>query len=242
MKHRFLIGLAMALVLVMTMAFAAASAEPATISVSGTGETLVPADSAVISLGVSAREKDVLQAQQKVNEAIASIREALIGFGVEEENINTDYLSIYAWYDYSNDMETIAGYNASSTLAIKVTKLESAGEIIDIAFKAGANTLNGISFSAEKTDEARAESLKAAVADARAKAEVLAEAAGMKITGIRTIAEGNTYSYDSGANNFSSKRTYEMVEEAESDASYGTLVQAAKLVVTATVTVVFEAE
>ena len=37
------------------------------ITVSGTGEVRVSADTAVISLGVSARDKDVLKAQQKVN-------------------------------------------------------------------------------------------------------------------------------------------------------------------------------
>ena len=240
MRHCFLKGLAVVLAAVMTLAFSAALAET-DISVTGNGETLVPADSAVITLGVSAREKDVLEAQQKVNAAIASVREALMAYGVEEENINTDYMSIWAYYDYSGETEMIAGYNASSTLAIRVTKMETAGEVIDTAFRAGANTLNGISFSAENTDEARANSLKAAVADAKAKAETLAEAAGLKITGIKTIAEGNTWSFDSGANNFSAKRAAGEQEEA-ADAAYGTLVQAAKLVVSATVTVVFEAE
>ena len=228
MRHCFLKGLAVVLAAVMTLAFSAALAET-DISVTGNGETLVPADSAVITLGVSAREKDVLEA------------EALMAYGVEEENINTDYMSIWAYYDYSGETEMIAGYNASSTLAIRVTKMETAGEVIDTAFRAGANTLNGISFSAENTDEARANSLKAAVADAKAKAETLAEAAGLKITGIKTIAEGNTWSFDSGANNFSAKRAAGEQEEA-ADAAYGTLVQAAKLVVSATVTVVFEAE
>ena len=60
------------------------------ITVSGTGETFVPADVAVISLGVSARDKEVLVAQAKVNESIAAIKEALIAAGVAEENINTD--------------------------------------------------------------------------------------------------------------------------------------------------------
>ncbi len=207
------------------------------ITVSGTGETQVSADTAVISLGVSARDRDVQKAQQTVNGSIAKIRQALTGIGVKEENINTDYMNIYAVYDYEEDAEEVKAYNASTTLAVKVTDTDMAGQVIDEAFAAGANTLNGISFSASDTDAARDESLKAAAAEARAKAEVLAEASGLKITGIETVSEGNVYSYDNSVGNFSAKR----MEEA-ADTGSGTVVQAAKLIVSVTVTVTFKAE
>lgn len=207
------------------------------IAVNGTGETRISADTAVISLGVSARDRDVLKAQQTVNENIAGIRQALLSNGVAEENINTDYMSIYAIYDYNEDVEKVQAYNASTTLAVKVTDMDSVGKLIDEAFAAGANTLNGISFSASDTDEARDESLKAAVGEARAKAEVLAEASGLKITGIETISEGNVYSYDNSVSNFSAKRM-----EGTADTGYGTMVQAAKLIVSVTVSITFTAE
>lgn len=209
------------------------------IEVTGTGETQISADTAVISLGVSARDKDVLKAQQKVNEVIAAIRQRLTEKGVPEENINTDYMNIYAIYDYNGDLETVSAYNANSTLAVKVTNMEDVGMLIDEAFAAGANTLNGISFSAADTEAAKAESLRAAIAEARAKAEVIAEAAGLKITGITVIAEGNVYSYDNTVGNFSAK-AMDRVEEA--DAGTGTVVQAAKLIVSATVSVTYTAE
>ena len=228
-----------ALVMILTMVWMGTAALAETeITVSGTGETQISADTAVISLGVSARDQDVLKAQQKVNETIAAIRKALTEKGVKEENINTEYINIYAMYDYSSDQEQIAAYNASSTLAIRVTDMDSTGTLIDVAFEAGANTLNGISFSASDTEEARAASLKKAVADARAKAEILAEAAGLSITGIETVSEGGVYSYDNTVGNFRAKGVSAM--ETEEDA--GTVVQAAKLVVSATVTITFEAK
>ncbi len=236
LSMRKFLALLAAAALLMTCSLAAAETR---ISVSGTGETRISADTAVISLGVSARDKDVLKAQQKVNEAIAKIRQALTGIGVAEENINTDYMSIYAIYDYDDDVEKVQAYNASTTLAVKVTDMEIVGRVIDEAFAAGANTLNGISFSASDTDAARDESLKAAVAEARAKAEVLAEASGMKITGIELISEGNVFSYDNTVSNFSAKRAG--AEEAM-DTGAGTTVQAAKLIVSATVTITFIAE
>ena len=236
MKNQMKKILALLAAAVLLAACSTAAAETR-IAVNGTGETRISADTAVISLGVSARDRDVLKAQQTVNENIAAIRQALLDNGVAEENINTDYMSIYAIYDYNEDVEKVQAYNASTTLAVKVTDMDIVGRLIDEAFAAGANTLNGISFSAADTDDARNESLKAAVAEARAKAEVLAEASGLKITGIETISEGNVYSYDNSVSNFSAKR----MEEA-TDTGFGTVVQAAKLIVSVTVSITFTAE
>ena len=236
MKNQMRKILALLAAAVLLAACSSAAAETR-IAVNGTGETRISADTAVISLGVSARDRDVLKAQQTVNENIAGIRQALLSNGVAEENINTDYMSIYAIYDYNEDVEKVQAYNASTTLAVKVTDMDSVGRLIDEAFAAGANTLNGISFSASDTDEARNESLKAAVGEARAKAEVLAEASGLKITGIETISEGNEYSYDNSVSNFSAKRM-----EGTADTGYGTVVQAAKLIVSVTVSITFTAE
>ena len=231
---RKLIALFLSVVMICACASAFADSK---ISVSGTGTVLVAADTAIVSLGISARDKDVLVAQQKANETIAAIRTVLTDNGIAPEDINTGYLNIYAIYDYSADGETITGYNANSTLAIRVTDMTIVGKVIDLSFGAGANMLNGVDFSASETDGARAEALKKAVQDARAKADILAEASGLKIRSIDAIEEGSTYSFDTGVNRFA--KTYgtsEDVEEAE------TVVQSAKLQVTATITIIFEAE
>jgi hypothetical protein len=106
------------------------------------------------------------------------------------------------------------------------------GEVIDLAFGAGANTLNGVSFSVADDSEARAEALKAAVADAKAKAAVLAEAAGFSELEIISVSEGGISSFDSGVNNFSRKAAGAEMDEA-------TVVRAAKICVSAGVTIVF---
>lgn len=208
------------------------------ITVGGTGDVRVSADTAVISLGVNARDKDVLKAQQKVNETIAAIRTALIGKGAKEENINTEMINIYALYDYQNDQEQLSAYNASSTLAIKVTDMESVGALIDAAFAAGANTLNGISFSASDTEEAKTEAMQKAVADAKQKAEILADASGLKITGIEVISEDGVYSYENNIGNIYDRK----MDIAEAAADSETVVQAAKLIISASVSITFSAE
>lgn len=227
-----------ALVLALLLLAASAAAAETKISVTGTGETRVAADTAVITLGVNARDREVQKAQQAVNERIAAIRKALADQGIPEENINTDFMNIYAIYDYEKDQEQVQAYNASSTLAIKVEKIDSAGSVIDAAFAAGANTLNGISFSAEDTKDAERTALEEAVAAAKEKAEIIAGAAGMKITGIELISEGGTFTYGNSVSNFAKARGG--TEEAAMD--FGTVVQAAKLVISASVTVNFTAE
>ena len=231
---RKLIALLLALALCLSGSLALADAS---VVVTGTGEILVSADSAVVSLGVTVRKADALEAQAEANRVIARIREALTGAGFAEEDISTGYISLYAVYDYSKDVEQIMAYNASSSLAVRVTDMARVGEAIDLAFGAGANTLDGVAFSVEDDSAARAEALKAAVEDAQKKAAVLAEAAGLAGLKIESIQEGTVYSFDSGANNFSRK---EAGEEFEGDAS--TVVRAAKICVSATVTVTFRAK
>lgn len=224
---------ALFLALVLCLALSSALADR-TITVSGTGETLVTADTAVVSLGVTVRKPDALEAQSAANEVIAAIRAALIAAGFSEEDISTGYINLCAVFDYTRDDEPIVAYSASSSLAVRVTDMDRVGEVIDLSFGAGANTLEGVSFSVSDDTAARAEALKAAVEDARQKAAVLVEAAGLGNIEIESIQEGTVYSFDSGANNFSRKTAGE-----EAAADFSTVVRAAKICVSASITVTF---
>ena len=228
------IALILALMLVLTAASALAETK---ITVSGSGTTLVNADYAMVTLGVVHMEKDVLKAQEKVNSAINAIRAALIESGIAKEDINTDQVRINARYDYSGSVEKIVGYSASSYLVIRTDDMENVGSVIDTAFTAGANTLDGIEFFAEDTEDAREESLTFAVNDARKKAEIIAKAAGLTITGIETISESYSYTSESSRNAVFKNA---VIEDA---AVYGqTIVQSAKLSVEASISIVFVAE
>ena len=229
--------IAFLLVLALSLGMSSALADQ-TVTVTGNGETLVTADTAVVSVGVSIRKPDALQAQSAANEVTAAIRTALTGAGFSEEDISTGYINLYAVYDYTSDTEQIVAYSASSSLAVKVTDMGRVGEVIDLAFSAGANTLDGVSFSVSDDTAARAEALKAAVADAKAKAAVLAEAAGLGELEIEEIREGSVISFDSGANNFALSK----VAGTEEAMDAATVVRAAKICVSAAVTVTFKAK
>ena len=233
--------IALTLACLLVLSFAVGALAETKITVSGNGEVLVAADTAVITLGINFQDADVLKAQGEVNRGIEAIRASLLENGIQAEDINTDRLRIYAVYDYSGVTEKVVGYNASSYLAIRTQDMEKVGEIIDIAFRAGANTLDGINFSASDTEEASKDALTKSVKDARAKAETIAAAAGLTICSIESINESYSYSYDSGMNSFYKAADMVMTEEAAM-AGGRTVVQAAKLTVSSSVTVVFIAE
>ena len=200
---------------------ALAEGEGTKLSVSGNGTVLVESDLAIVTVGVREASADVLVAQATVNEKIAAIKQALLDAGVQETEINTDSINIYANYDYSDNTEVIVGYTANNSLSVRTTDIDNVGALIDAAFAAGANTLDNVQFTVQDDSEAREQALTKAVEDARRKADVLAAAAGMQVTAIESIAESGVYTYDS-------MRNFAQMDAAATEGSgAGTLVQAA---------------
>ncbi len=227
MKRLLILMLTLVLALGCT---AYAEENTATITATGSGVVMVESDVATISLGVSEQSADVITAQNTVNQKIAAIRAALIDAGVDNADINTDSLYIYANYDYSDGAQTVVGYNASNSLSVRTTEIDKVGTLIDAAFAAGANQLNGVNFSKQDSSEAQAQALTMATQNAMTKAKTIADAAGVRLLSIRSIEEGNSYSFDSGLNVM-----YARAED--SAAAFGTDVQAAMINVSATVTI-----
>ena len=112
--------------------------------------------------------------------------------------------------------------------------MDATGAIIDTAFGAGANTLNGIEFSVQNTEEVMDEAYVQAMLDAHDKAELLAQTEGASVRGVVSISQGSAYSYDSMTNSL------RMDAAVAEDADAGTFVQAALIEVSASVSVTYE--
>ena len=232
MKKMFAMLLCLA---ILALGTGAALADGTTLSVTGNGTVLVESDLAIVTVGVQETSKDVLEAQSTVNEKIAAIKQALLDAGVEESEINTDSINIYANYDYSDNTEVIVGYTARNSLSVRTTDMDNVGSLIDAAFVAGANTLDNVQFTVQDDTQAREQALTMAVEDARRKADVLASAAGLQVASIESISEGGVSVYDSMRN-----YAADTVMAAEESGGAGTLVQAALVSVDATVSMEFE--
>lgn len=223
------------LMMLAMMLSCAAMAESTALKVRGSGVVSVTADVAQVVLGVRESAEDVRVAQATVNEKINAIYAALIDAGVGSKDIGTESIYIYANYDYSDGEERLTGYTASNNISVTTAQIDRMGEYIDIAFEAGANSLDSVNFSSRDNEDAQKEALELAVQNAYEKAEVIAEAAGMEIISVKSFdeTEERYYTTDTSAK-YSNART----EGASADVS--TMVQASSLQITASVLVEFE--
>jgi uncharacterized protein YggE len=167
------------------------------ITTSATGEVLVAPDMAQISIGVQTQSPDVKAAQAQNAVIMDNIVNALLGAGLEKNDIQTTGYSIYPVYE-NNPMgltPKIQYYQVTNTVQITVRDVNRVGEIIDIAVSNGANQANGISFtlSDEKARAVRNVALQEAVVQARADADTVAAATGVQILGVRDISVGASY-------------------------------------------------
>lgn len=203
------------------------------LSVTGTGTIRVPADVAIVSLGVRSVSADVSEMQNDMNTRIAKIREALVEMGIADDDITTGGLSIWANYDYDGDAERFVSYSGQNSLSIVVNNIDMTGDVIDAAFAAGANTLDGVSFSVKDDSEARDKAYEMAVKDAIHRAFVIVDAANTGIAGIKSISAGDVYS-SYGEGRYYMKSSNMAMEDAVS-----TDVKASGVDVTVSVSMVF---
>ena len=227
-----IISLILALML-LTLPCAFAEEAASRLTVAGTATVSLPADTAVIRLGVQETAPEAQQAQATVNTKIAAIRQALLQMGIENADMTTESLYLYANYDYSDSLETLRSYTATNTLCITVRNIDLAADVIDAAFGCGANRFDDISFLASDISAATDQAYAEAVADAMHKAEIIAKAAGMNCISIVEINEGTTETW---ADNGMKLRATTYAAE---DAAAGVDVQRSDVTVTANISITY---
>lgn len=161
----------------------AAVAAEHTIRVSGFGEVEVRPDLAEVAFAVetfadSAREAGRLNAA-RMDRVIA----ALVAAGVPRSEIETRNYSVHPEYVHEEGRREprLRGYRAMNQMVLETTRLERVGDYIDIALGAGANRMDGISFRLRDPSPPQAEALREAVTRARASAEAIASALGVRL-------------------------------------------------------------
>jgi uncharacterized protein len=166
-----------------------------TITVTGNGTVQAPPDLATLMIGVTTQGETAAVALSANSQAVAAVTARLTASGIEARDMQTSNLSINPnWTSVdSASSPVISGYVATNLLTIRVRDLGGLGAVLDAAVADGANTLNGLTFGMALPEPALNDARIAAVADARAKAELLVTAAGMKLGRIVTITEGGAW-------------------------------------------------
>ena len=166
-----------------------------TISMTGEGEVTAPPDIATISSGVVTEAKTAHDALTANNKAMAEVLKTIEAAGIARKDIQTSSFSVQPNYVYSKvssdgqQVPRISGYTVSNTVTSIVRDLDALGPVLDAVVSSGANQLNGLSFSIAEPEPLRNEARQKAVADATARASLYAQAAGVTLGNILSIAE-----------------------------------------------------
>lgn len=170
----------------------AATAQDRQISVSATGEIEVVPDMATISLGVVTEARLAADALAQNSKRAAVVIETLKAAGIDAADIQTSRLDLSPkWNRTSNTTEPrIVGYAAQNQVTVRLRDLSVLGAVLDRVTGDGANQFRGLQFGLQDSSAVEDQALAAAVVTARAKAEVMANAAGVALGPVISMSYG----------------------------------------------------
>lgn len=199
------------------------SSENVTITVGSAGAVTTSPDVAVVDIAVEASAPSAEVARDMVAENVSQVRDALVDAGVTDDQVRTTHFFISS---EQNENGSIT-YHAAHSLEIRVP-VDDAGMIVDASTDAGATRVDGVQFTLadETRRDLRDDALRAALANARADAEVIANASGVEV---ETVLSVETFEGSVGP---------VFVEARQSD---GTTFDPGPVTVTASVTVTYHA-
>ena len=165
------------------------------LQVSGTGEVMVTPDIAIVTIGVTAQAKDASAALDANSADLAKAIAAIRAAGIADKDIATSGFSIdpvYAQADNqaSDQPPAVVGYRVTNEVRVTIRDIAKSGGLLDAVVSAGANRVSGIAFDISDRKTAANDAIRAAIADARAKAELMADAAGLRLVRILSLNAG----------------------------------------------------
>ncbi len=162
------------------------------ITVTGEGKVTAAPDVALLTLGVSSLRPTVAEAREQAATALTAMIASMSANGVEEDDIQTQQLSIQPEYDYNNNETVLRGFRVSNTVTAKIRNIDDTTKVVDDAVTAGGDDtqIQSISFTIDDPKQLQEQAREQAVEDARAKAQTLAGASGVDLGEPITIVEG----------------------------------------------------
>ncbi|NWG53061.1 MAG: SIMPL domain-containing protein [Hydrogenophilaceae bacterium] len=165
--------------------------EGAMLTVTAEGEIEAAPDMATISLGVTTEGQTAQAALAANAQRMNALTQALRRANVAERDIQTSNVSVNPQYVYQeNEAPRISGYQAQNMVTVKVHELGNLGRIIDASVAAGGTNVNGVTFGLDNPEPRLDEARREAMQRARARADLYAQAAGMRVHRIIAITEG----------------------------------------------------
>ncbi len=157
------------------------------IVVSGRGVVEAAPDRALVTIGAQVIRPTAREAQEHASTTMTQVLRQVTALGIPRERVQTVGINLFP--QRRPPSGDISGYQAVQRAAVTVDDLALVGPVLDAAVAAGANLLDGVSFTLRDPAAARTRAFAAAVQDARATANALASAAGVSIARVVRIEE-----------------------------------------------------
>lgn len=160
-----------------------------TIVVVGEGSANVTGDTATLTVVLDIRAQSPGEALAQLSERTQAVLTAAREQGLADSDLKTRAMSVLPDIDHSS--RRVLGYLASYTLEVRLRVIPQAPSIIDALVDAAGEAvrLGGFHLSPSVSGSAEAEASTQAVQDARARAERLAAAAGVRVGRVLSITE-----------------------------------------------------
>ena len=178
-----------ALSLIFAPAALADATTPSTLSVNGSGSVMVTPDVASLSLSVARSAVTSSAALSAANTRVDAIVGAVRATGVPAAGIQTDSIDVSRGtvrVGPRGHQHRVQRFTATESLSITTTTA-NVGRVVDVAVRAGADSVNGPSFSFSDPSAGMVAATNAALADARRRANAAAATLGYTVTGVQSV-------------------------------------------------------
>ncbi len=163
------------------------------ITVIGEGSVSAVPDVADVSTGVITAAKTARDAMDRNSAEMERLVSALHSAGIADRDIQTSGLSLapqYSRVQQPDQIREIVGYQASNQVTVTIRDVARVGEVIDRVIGAGSNSIAGVRFRIADPTALMDEARRKAMADAKRRADLLADAAGAQVGRVLRIDEG----------------------------------------------------
>jgi len=171
----------------------ASSRELTRVTVTGDAEVQARPDTAVVTVAVVTQNASASEAQAENasrSEAVVRAVKAAAGPGAEVQTTGYSLQPQYAYREGSAPQ--ITSYVARNGVTVTLSDLTRVGAVIDAASRAGANNVDGLSFTLRRDEGVRRQALAEATREALEKARAIATALGGRVVRVVAVEEGGT--------------------------------------------------